>query len=122
MLFRSDYAGMGAKKPLLAGMMAIFMLSLAGIPPFAGFLGKYYVFLAAVNGGLTWLAIVGVLASVVSVYYYLRLLVVMYFQESTFEFSPNSSALSLTVLLIAVLIVIELGIFPSSILSIINTI
>ncbi len=117
-----DYAGMGSKKPMLAAIMSVFMLSLAGIPPFAGFLGKYYVFLAAVNGGLTWLAIIGVLASVVSVYYYLRLLVVMYFQESTLEFSTNYSMLSFAVLLLAVFIVIELGIFPSSILSIINSI
>jgi NADH-quinone oxidoreductase subunit N len=63
-------------------MLSIFLFSLAGIPPFVGFIGKYYVFAAAVNAGLVPLAIVGVLASAASVYYYLRVMVYLYFKES----------------------------------------
>ena len=122
-----DYAGLGTKRPFLAALMSIFMISLAGIPPFAGFFGKYYVFAAAINANLTWLAIIGVLTSVVSVYYYLRLVVVMYFSdvvpsgEEGAPLSASLSKLSIAVLAIAAFAVIELGIFPSSLLTIINT-
>jgi NADH-quinone oxidoreductase subunit N len=77
----SAYAGLGRRRPLLAGAMAIFMLSLTGIPPTGGFMGKFYVFKSAVDAGLYGLAIVGVLASVVSAYYYLRIVVQMYLRE-----------------------------------------
>ncbi len=66
----SDYAGMGYKYPVLGVTMAIFMFSLAGIPPTAGFVGKFYVFAAAVKSGFVDLAIIGVINSVLSVYYY----------------------------------------------------
>ncbi len=115
-----DYAGLGFKKPFLAALMSIFMFSLAGIPPFAGFFGKYYVFVAAINANLTWLAILGVLMSVVSVYYYLRLTVVMYFKEGEMQVEGIISKTSLAVLTIAAIIIIELGVYPSSILTVIN--
>lgn len=115
-----DYAGLGFKRPFLAALMSIFMFSLAGIPPFAGFFGKYYVFVAAINADLTWLAILGVLMSVVSVYYYLRLTVLMYFTEGEMQIEGIISKTSLAVLTIAALIIIELGVYPSSILTIIN--
>ncbi|MGA8264511.1 MAG: NADH-quinone oxidoreductase subunit N, partial [Ignavibacteriaceae bacterium] len=67
-----SYSGLASRQPLLAAMLSIFMFSLAGIPPFAGFFGKYYVFIAAIKANLTWLAIVGVISSVISVYFYLR--------------------------------------------------
>ncbi|HUL44136.1 MAG TPA: NADH-quinone oxidoreductase subunit N [Bacteroidota bacterium] len=116
----SDYAGLGARRPLLAATMSAFMLSLAGIPPFAGFLGKYYVFVAAVNAHLTWLAIIGVLTSLVSVYYYLRLVMVMYFQEGDNPLVDRPSRVGIAVVLVSAVIILGLGIFPSSILSIIN--
>ncbi|HTK80954.1 MAG TPA: NADH-quinone oxidoreductase subunit N [Bacteroidota bacterium] len=116
-----DYAGLGRKKPLLAAMMSVFMLSLAGLPPFGGFFGKYYIFVAAVNSNLTWLAIIGVVMSVVSVYYYLRLVMVMYFQENDSEVTAKPAMASFVVLAIATLAVLQLGVFPSSLLSIINT-
>ena len=97
------------------------MFSLAGIPPFAGFLGKYYVFVAAINANLTWLALVGVLTSVVSVYYYLRLVVLMYFHEGEMQYVAPSSKTCLVLLSISALAIIGLGILPSSILSLINT-
>ena len=75
-------AGVGRRRPLLGVTMGIFMFSLIGFPPFAGFFGKYAVFAPAVEAGLTWLVIIGVLASAVSAYYYLRVLVVFYFRSS----------------------------------------
>jgi len=116
----SDYAGLGVKRPLLAASMSVFMLSLAGIPPFAGFLGKYYVFVAAIDAHLTWLAIIGVMTSLVSVYYYLRLVMIMYFQEGEFAFGESPSKLGLAVIVLSAVALLGLGVFPSSILSIIN--
>jgi NADH-quinone oxidoreductase subunit N len=113
-----DYAGLSAKRPLLAGLMALFMFSLAGIPPFAGFFGKYYVFLGAVEAGYTWLAILGVLMSVVSAYYYLRLVVLMYFKDQTSALDGGLTPLGATALLASAAALVVLGLFPSSILTI----
>ncbi len=77
-----DLAGLGKRQPTMALALAVFMFSLAGIPPLAGFFGKLYVFLAAIEAGLIWLAIIGVLASVVGAFYYLRIVKVMYFDEA----------------------------------------
>ncbi|WP_043364436.1 NADH-quinone oxidoreductase subunit NuoN [Belnapia sp. F-4-1] len=77
-----DLAGLGRTDPTMALWMAVFMFSMAGIPPLAGFFGKLYVFLAAVQGGYWTLAVIGVLTSVVSAYYYLRIVKVMYFDEA----------------------------------------
>jgi NADH-quinone oxidoreductase subunit N len=77
----ADFAGLGARHPFLGLAMAIFMLSLAGFPPTGGFMGKFYIFSAAVQGHQVGLAVVGVLTSVISVYYYLRVTVVMYMRE-----------------------------------------
>ncbi len=77
-----DLAGLAGRQPLLAAALAVFMFSLAGIPPLAGFFGKLYVFLAAIQAGLVPLAVIGVLASVVGAYYYLRIVKVMYFDEA----------------------------------------
>ncbi len=114
------YSGLAGRRPYLAAVMAVFMLSLSGIPPFAGFLGKYYVFAAAVDAHMTWLAVIGVLTSVLGVYYYLHLVVVMYFEESDTSLPGVSSKLGVAVLTIAALAIIELGIFPSSVLSFID--
>ncbi|NBB69477.1 MAG: NADH-quinone oxidoreductase subunit NuoN [Alphaproteobacteria bacterium] len=77
-----DFAGLGKDQPLLALATAIFMFSLAGIPPLAGFFGKLYVFLAAIEVGLVWLAVIGVLTSVVGAYYYLRIVKLVYFDSA----------------------------------------
>jgi NADH-quinone oxidoreductase subunit N len=77
----SDFAGLGFKRPFLALTMALFMLSLAGFPPLAGFTGKFYIFRSAVLSGHTLLAIIGVLNSLLSVVYYLRVIVAMYMEE-----------------------------------------
>jgi NADH-quinone oxidoreductase subunit N len=76
-----DYAGLGRRHPLLAGMLMLFLLSLVGIPPLAGFVGKFYLFGAAVQGGFLWLAVIAVLNSAIAAYYYLRVIVYMYMKE-----------------------------------------
>ena len=114
----NDYAGIGFKHPLLAVSMTIFLLSMAGIPPLGGFMAKFYVFSAAVKSKFYWLAILGMLNSAVSVYYYLRVTVLMYFRESEreitgLEFSPAS----VIALILAVIGTLYMGIFPSNVLS-----
>lgn len=76
-----DYAGLARKHPLYALAMAVFLFSLAGVPPTGGFIGKFYAFSAAIRSDFVWLAVIGVLMSAVSAYFYLRVLVVMYMQE-----------------------------------------
>ncbi len=80
-LMIQDYAGLASKYPGLAAVMAIAMFSFTGVPPTVGFLGKFYLFRVALEGGYVWLAIIGVLTSLISAYYYLRVVVVMYMQE-----------------------------------------
>lgn len=80
-LLLADYAGMGRKYPFLAAAMAIAMLSFIGVPPTLGFFGKFYLFRSALEGGFIGLALIGVLTSLVSAYYYLRVVVIMYMQE-----------------------------------------
>ena len=116
----SSYAGLSSRKPLLAAMLALFMFSLAGIPPFAGFFGKYYVFIAAIKSDLTWLAIVGVFSSAISVYFYLRIVVLMYFKELSSELTLFESKTGLIAVIISSILVILLGIFPGSILQLIT--
>jgi NADH-quinone oxidoreductase subunit N len=114
-----DFAGLAALKPGLAVVMALSMLSLAGIPPLAGFLGKLYVFSAAVRADLTWLAVLGVVNSVISAYYYLRVVVAMYMRQGAPAESaarPVCLALQIGVGLAAVAIVV-LGIWPAPIMD-----
>ena len=116
-----SYAGLSSRSPFLAALLAIFMFSLAGIPPFAGFFGKYYVFIAAIKAHLTWLAIIGVLSSVISVYFYLRVVVLMYFNNAEGELELEKSNTGLLAVVISVLLVIVIGIAPGSILSLITS-
>lgn len=114
----ADYAGIGFKYPLLAAAMTIFMLSMAGIPPLAGFMGKFYIFSAAVKAKFYWLAVIGVLNSALSVYYYLRVTVLMYFREAEREITGLTfSPAAVVGVAIAVAGVLYLGIFPSVVLA-----
>lgn len=115
-----SYAGLGSKKPLLAALLSILMFSLAGIPPFAGFFGKYYIFISAIESHLTWLAILGVISSAISAYFYLRIVVLMYFKSSENEIQIESSKTTMIGIVISVLIVILLGIFPGGFLNLIT--
>jgi NADH-quinone oxidoreductase subunit N len=117
----ASYAGLSSRKSFLAALMALFMFSLAGIPPFADFFGKYYIFIAAIKSNLTWLAIIGVVSSAISVYFYLRIVVLMYFKESSSELSLTESRTGLMAVIIASILVILIGIFPGSVLKLITS-
>ncbi|MGE5568834.1 MAG: NADH-quinone oxidoreductase subunit N [Rhodospirillales bacterium] len=84
-----DLAGLGERQPVIAALFAVILLSLIGVPPTAGFLGKFYIFKAAIKAGLVWLTVLGLLNSAVAAYYYLRLIVIMYMKE------PGESLLDL---------------------------
>jgi NADH-quinone oxidoreductase subunit N len=113
----SDLAGLSRTHPMMALSLAIFMFSLAGIPPLAGFFGKLYIFLAAVEGGLYTLAIIGVLSSVVAAYYYIRIVKVMYFDQAT---EPLDRAFGLElrlVMLVSMAVIVLFFLYPEPVLS-----
>lgn len=113
-----NFAGLSKTHPVLAAMMSIFMLSLAGIPPFAGFFGKYYLFVAAVNSGFTWLTIIAVIASIVSMYYYIGLILSMYFKENEADEMTGTTGLAAISIFIAIGGLLLFGLFPSLITEI----
>ncbi|OIO16346.1 MAG: NADH dehydrogenase [Ignavibacteria bacterium CG1_02_37_35] len=115
-----SYTGLAARYPLLAALMSIFMFSLAGVPPFAGFFGKYFVFVSAIEANLTWLAIIGVLSSAISAYFYLRVVVVMYFKSTGTPIEVEPSYQALLGIFISALLVIVMGVFPNSIIQLIS--
>jgi NADH-quinone oxidoreductase subunit N len=107
-----DFSGLHFRSPLAAFAMLLFMLSLGGIPPTAGFMGKFWLFGAAMEEGYYWLALIGVLNSAVSLYYYVRIVVFMYLKKETTGSDPvTSPALALT-LAVAVAATILLGVYP----------
>jgi NADH-quinone oxidoreductase subunit N len=87
-----DFHGFGRRHPLPAALLALFMFALAGIPPLSGFWAKYYVFQAGVNAGLTWLVVIGVISSVISAFFYLRVIMVTYLQEPAAGEEPEPVA------------------------------
>ena len=97
------------------------MFSLAGIPPFAGFFGKYYIFISAIKADLTWLAIAGVIASLIGVYFYLRVIVIMYFKETEVDLTVERGNFGLLSVVISVLLVIVIGILPGTLINVITT-
>jgi NADH-quinone oxidoreductase subunit N len=110
-----SFAGLGFSRPWLGMAMAVFMFSLAGIPPTAGFVAKFYVFTSAVQQGHVILAVIGVMASLVSVYYYLRVVVVMYMRpspEGEPAILPANAAISFA-LALAVVGIFLLGVYPA---------
>ena len=117
----NSYAGLSEKSPMLALFLSVFMFALAGLPPFAGFFGKYYVFISAVKANLTWLAVVGVISSAISVYFYIRIVVLMYFKDSQSDFAVKNSNTGLLAVIISFLLVIILGIAPGSIINLISS-
>ena len=117
-LMISDYAGLGLRKPLLAMFMTIMLLSLAGFPPTAGFVGKFYVFKSAVQAGHIWLVIVGAINTAISAFYYLRVVVTMYMREPEEELSFTAYPSTLVVgLVLAAIGVLLIGILPSLMLT-----
>ncbi len=112
-----DYSGLGFQAPLLGMAMSIFLLSLGGLPPLAGFVAKFYIFQAALNEGYVILVVLAVLNSAISFYYYLRVIVFMYMKEPKGEFQISLTPLTLLVIIIGVLGTIQLGLFPGPVIS-----
>lgn len=112
-----DFAGLARSRPGLAALMTIFLLSLGGFPPTAGFIGKYFIFSAAVQEGFYTLAILGVLTSVISVFFYLRIVVMMYMSEGQEVQRPGVPATAMAGLALATAGVFYLGILPARVMQ-----
>jgi NADH-quinone oxidoreductase subunit N len=114
----SDYAGLGFRYPALGMAMTIFMLSLTGVPPLVGFTGKFYIFSAAVKAGYVWLAVIGVLNSAISAYYYIRVVVNMYMREGEKQVDLLSARPALAAaILVAAIGTVVMGVFPAASIS-----
>ena len=114
----SDWQGIGQRHPLFAGVMTLFLLSLAGIPPTAGFMGKFFVFSAAVSSGETGLVVVGVLTSAIAAFFYLRVIVAMWLQEPEPGAMPLGPSPALVAgLSIAAVVTIALGVWPQGLIE-----
>jgi len=113
-----NWKGMGFKAPYLAIGLSIFLLSLAGIPPLAGFMGKYQVFISAIRAEIIWLAVIGILTSVIGAYYYIGIISVMFFgKDEKSELETTSNMLPLTGAAILVVLILLFGLYPSLILG-----
>ena len=107
-----DFSGLHFRHPFAAFAMLLFMLSLGGIPPTAGFMGKFWLFGAAIESGYVWLAVIGVLNSAISLYYYIRIVVFMYLKKETTGSEPTTSPALASTLGVAVVATIVLGVYP----------
>jgi NADH-quinone oxidoreductase subunit N len=113
----SDYEGLSKSHPLCSALMLIFMFSLTGIPPTAGFMGKFYLFMAAVNAGYTWLVVVAVIFSAISAYFYLRVVMYMYMKEPRREVTLSTSPAINLALTLTALAVLVIGVLPGRVLD-----
>ena len=118
----SKWAGLGKKSPLVAALFSLFMLALAGIPLTSGFIGKFGVFTAAIDSGLTWLVIVGVIASIIAAFFYVRVIVIMYFSDPTPDTASVvvPSAFTTIALAAGATVTIVLGILPQPVLELVK--
>jgi NADH-quinone oxidoreductase subunit N len=107
-----DFGGLSFRSPFAAFAMLIFMLSLGGIPPTAGFMGKLWLFSAAIDQQYYWLAVIGVLNSAISLYYYIRIVVFMYLKKETIGATPVMSPTLAMALGVAVFATLLLGVYP----------
>jgi NADH-quinone oxidoreductase subunit N len=113
-----DFTGLSQKHPMAAAIMLLFLLSLTGIPPTAGFVGKLYLFAAAVEAGYYWLVIIAVVNSAISLFYYMRVVVAMYMRDLPSGGIATSPSFALNIaLLLAAAGTLLLGIFPGPILE-----
>jgi len=113
-----DYRGMASRNPLLSVAMALFMISLAGFPPTAGFVAKYGLFSAAIEKGYIWLVLIAVLNTLVSFYYYFRIIVNMYMRNEKDGLQPSMGILTVGLITLFVAAVFLLGITPGYLLEI----
>lgn len=115
-----NYSGLAYKHPILALSMTVFLLSLGGLPPFAGFVAKFYIFSAAIEEGFVTLVVIAVLNSAISFYYYLKVVVFMYMKEPNSEFQISLTPMTLFVVIVGIIGTVELGIFPDPIIALTN--
>ncbi|TDI14513.1 MAG: NADH-quinone oxidoreductase subunit N [Acidobacteria bacterium] len=113
----ADFAGMSRRAPLAAASMLILMLSLAGIPATAGFIGKWYLFAAAIRADYTWLAVVAVINSTISLYYYIRVVVYMYVMEPVDEERYHASPFLVGALALSVVLTLFIGLYPQPLIE-----
>lgn len=113
----SDFAGMSRRAPLAAASMLVLMLSLAGIPATAGFIGKWYLFAATIQADYTWLAVVAVINSTISLYYYLRVVVYMYMMEPESEERYHASPFLVGALAVSVVLTLFIGLYPQPLIE-----
>ena len=111
----TDYEGLSKTHPVLSALMLVFMFSLTGIPPTAGFMGKFYLFMSAVNAGYTWVVIIAVIFSAISAYFYLRIVMYMYMKEPKQEVAISTSPSMSLALAITLFGVIAIGVLPASV-------
>jgi len=114
----SDYEGLAKTHPLAAMLMLIFMFSLTGIPPTAGFIGKLYIFMSAINAGYTWLVVVAVIFSAISAYFYLRIVIYMYMREPKTDVSLTTSFSNGVALAVTTVAVLVIGVLPATLIEI----
>ena len=117
----SEYAGLAQRSPWLAALMALFMLSLTGIPPTAGFFGKFYLFAGAISNGLLWLAVVGIVNSVVALYYYVNVIRTMYLLPPASPDPVRGPAAMHVALGVAALGTLIIGLFPQPFVALVGT-
>ncbi|MFQ5882167.1 MAG: NADH-quinone oxidoreductase subunit N [Candidatus Methylomirabilales bacterium] len=113
-----DFAGLGQVNPMAAAIMLVFLLSLTGIPPTAGFVGKFYLFSAAISAGYVWLALIAVVNTAISLFYYMRVAMVMYMQEAPTVLVLSSSRPLYLALTFAVLGTLIIGVYPEPFLEV----
>jgi NADH-quinone oxidoreductase subunit N len=114
----NDFSGMIKRAPVLTLALSLCLISLIGMPPAAGFMGKFFVFKGAVQNGLLWLVVIAVINSVISAFYYLRVVKVMWFGEAASEEKVDSSLVLRLVVFVSCLGVLLLGIVPNYVMNV----
>jgi NADH-quinone oxidoreductase subunit N len=118
----TELSGMAKTHPWLALMLALFMFAVSGFPPTAGFFGKFYLFSSAVESGFVGLAVIGVLNSLVSVYYYFRVIKTSYFDEPFGNYTPATvTPMAIAVIIIAAVGTLSIGLFPEQLMNLTRT-
>jgi NADH-quinone oxidoreductase subunit N len=107
-----DFKGLAKVRPYSAAAIAVFLLSMAGIPPTAGFMAKFYIITSAISAGQTALAVFAVISSILSMWYYLRLIIIMYFHEAEDKFETGDSIYAPVCTFILVFCVFAIGLYP----------
>jgi NADH-quinone oxidoreductase subunit N len=115
-----DYSGVGSSAPLRGGVLALSMLALAGVPPTAGFIGKFFIFSAAIQGGESALAIIGIVTAAISAYFYLKVVVRLYMHPPVAPPPQSATRTESAALTLAAIAIIAIGLFPAPLLRVVD--